>query len=570
MKILKYIFSRDHKIIAKQFLITAMFMGFIGLFISVLFRLQLAYPNRPFYIFKLFFNKFANDGYLDPSFYLSLVTIHGTIMIFFVLTGGLSGTFSNLLIPLQIGARDMASPFLNMLSYWLFLLSSLTMLYSFFVITGPASAGWTIYPPLSALPKAINGSGTGQTVWLISMSIFIISSLIGNINYITTIMNMRTQGLTMYRLPIIIWALLLTAILGLLSFPVLMAAVILLILDRGFGTSFYLSDIFLAGEYLHYDGGSPILFQHLFWFLGHPEVYIVILPALGISSEILSINCRKPLFGYHTMIYSLIAIAGLSFFVWAHHMFISGINPLIGSVFTITTLIIAVPSAIKVFNYIATIWRGNIKFTTPMLFTIGLISFFITGGLTGIYLGNAILDINLNDTYFVVAHFHIVMGSAAIFGMFAGIYHWYPKLFQKMMNEKLGHIHFWITYISIYLIFFPMHFMGINGMPRRYYDFNAFGMFNIFINMNKFITIISIISGFAQLIFLYNFTYSMFKGKDSSKNPWKANTLEWTTPIEHIHGNWENDLPVVYRWPYEYSNPKYQDDYMPQNISDKH
>ncbi len=565
----EYIFSQDHKIIAKQFLITGIMMGILGIFISMLFRLQLAYPNYSFSIFKKLFGRHAIDGYLDPSFYLSLVTIHGTIMVFFVLTSGLSGTFSNLLIPLQIGARDMASPFMNMLSFWLFLLSAIIMLFSLFISTGPAASGWTIYPPLSALPKAIPGSGLGQTVWLISMSFFILSSLIGSINYITTILNMRTEGLTMNRLPIIIWALLLSAIMGLLSFPVLLSAVILLILDRSFGTSFYLSDIFIAGEALQYEGGSPILFQHLFWFLGHPEVYIVILPALGITSEIISINSRKPLFGYKAMILSLLGISGLSFFVWAHHMFVSGMNPMIGGIFMITTLLIAVPSAVKVFNYLATIWRGNIRFTTPMLFSIGLLSFFITGGLTGIYLGNAVLDVNLNDTYFVVAHFHIVMGSAAMFGMFAGIYHWFPKLFQKMMNERLGHIHFWITFIGIYIIFFPMHFMGLNGLPRRYYEFNAFGLFDNWIFTNKVITIATIVVVLTQLLFIFNFINSIYNGKDTSQNPWQANTLEWTTLIKPIHGNWIGDIPKVYRWPYEYSNPKYDMDYMPQSICEK-
>ena len=388
--------------------------------------------------------------------------MHGTFMVFFVLTAGLSGTFSNFLIPLQCGSRDMASPFLNMLSYWFFALSSIIMLVSLFVSTGPAAAGWTIYPPLSALPQAIPGSGLGMTLWLVAMVFFIASSLMGGINYITTVLNLRTEGMSMMRLPLTIWAFFLTAIIGVLSFPVLFAASLLLVFDRLLGTSFYLSDIFIGGELLHYSGGSPVLYQHLFWFLGHPEVYIVLLPALGITSEIVSVHSRKPIFGYRAMILSMLGITILSFIVWAHHMFVSGMNPFLGTVFMIFTLVIAVPSAIKAFNYITTLWKGNIQFTPPMLFAIGLVSYFITGGITGIFLGNAALDIPLHDTYFVTAHFHIVMGSASAFGFFAGVYQWFPKMFGRMMNNRLGYIHFWLTFISIYLVFFPMHYMG-NG-----------------------------------------------------------------------------------------------------------
>ncbi|WP_285059456.1 cytochrome c oxidase subunit I [Pedobacter ginsengisoli] len=562
----KYIFSQDHKMIAKQFLITGIIMAVIAMCLSILFRLQLAWPDKSFPILETFLGKWAEGGRIKPDFYLALVTIHGTIMVFFVLTAGLSGTFSNLLIPLQLGARDMASPFLNMLSYWFFFSACVIMMSSFFIQTGPASAGWTVYPPLSALPTAISGSGLGMTLWLISMVLFVASSLMGGINYVTTVLNMRTKGMDLWKMPLTIWAFFLTAILGILSFPVLVAGVVLLIFDRSFGTSFYLSDIVMGTQVLPNEGGSPILWQHLFWFLGHPEVYIVIMPALGISSEIISINSRKPIFGYHAMIYSLIGITTLSFIVWGHHMFVTGMNPLLGGVFMITTLIIAVPSAVKTFNYLATLWRGNIKFTPAMLFAIGLVSFFISGGLTGIFLGNAALDINLHDTYFVVAHFHLVMGSAAIFGMLAGVYHWYPRMFGRMMNNKLGYLHFWLTFIAAYLVFFPLHFLGLDGVPRRYYAFTEFEFMQKWLTVNVFVTWAAIIGALAQVAFLWNFFYSIFKGKRAPQNPWGANTLEWTAPVEHLHGNWPGEIPTVYRWPYDYSKPGAEEDFIPQTV----
>lgn len=565
----KYIFSMDHKMISKQFLVTGIIMGTIGMLMSLIFRLQLAYPETSFPIFETILGEWGKGGKIDPNFYLALITIHGTIMVFFVLTAGLSGTFSNLLIPLQLGARDMASPFLNMLSYWFFFTSSVVMLSSLFVQGGPASAGWTIYPPLSALPKAIPGSGTGMTLWLVSMILFIVSSLLGSINYVATVINMRTKGMKMTRMPLTIWAFLFTAILGILSFPVLFGGSLLLVFDRSFGTSFYLNEIpaDLAGG-IERVGGSPILFQHLFWFLGHPEVYIILLPALGITSEVIATNARKPIFGYRAMIGSIMAIALLSFIVWGHHMFITGMNPFLGSVFMLGTLIIAVPSAVKTFNYLGTLWKGNLRLNPQMMFAIGLVSFFISGGLTGIFLGNAALDINLHDTYFVVAHFHLVMGSAAIFGMICGIYHWYPKMFGRMMNESLGHIHFWMTIVSAYCVFFPMHFMGLAGVPRRYYAFTAYDQFNVFVDMNKFITYAAFMGGIAQIIFLFNFFYSMFKGKKAVQNPWESNTMEWTTPVEHLHGNWPGEIPHVYRWPYDYSVPGHDKDYIPQTTPD--
>lgn len=567
----KYVFSMDHKMISKQFLITGIIMGLIGMAMSIAFRLQLAYPDTSFPILEWFFgSKWAPDGKLDAGYYMALVTMHGTIMVFYVLTAGLSGTFANLLLPLQIGARDMASPFMNMLSYWFFLLSSIVLLSSLFVETGPASGGWTIYPPLSALPKAMPGSGMGMTLWLTAIVLFIVSSLLGGINYISTVLNMRTKGMSMTRLPLTVWALFLTAVLGLLSFPVLLGGGLLLLFDRGFGTSFYLSDIYLgsAGA-LEHTGGSPILFQHLFWFLGHPEVYIIIMPALGITSEIIAVNSRKPIFGYTAMVISLMGIAFLSFIVWGHHMFITGMNPLLGAVFLVTTLIIAVPSAVKTFNYLATLWRGNIRFTNAMMFAIGLVSFFISGGLTGIFLGNATLDIQLHDTYFVVGHFHIVMGCAAIFGMLAGIYHWFPKMFGRLMNKPLGYIHFWFTFISAYLVFFPMHFMGLAGVPRRYYAFTLLPEYGVWFDVNVVMTLAAILGGIAQIVFLYNFFSSIFIGKKSGTNPWQANTLEWTTPEERIHGNWPGEIPTVYRWAYDYSKPAYDEDFMMQNVPDE-
>ena len=562
----KYVFSEDHKVIAKQFLISGMLWAIIGGGMSMLFRLQLGFPGSNLDWLKPLLGGWIENGKMNPEFYLALVTMHGTIMVFFVLTAGLSGTFSNFLIPLQIGARDMASGFLNMLSYWFFFASSVIMFCSIFTETGPASGGWVIYPPLSALPQAMSGSGLGMTLWLCSMSLFIVSSLLGSINYITTVINLRTKGMSFLRMPLTIWAFFVTAIIGVLAFPVLFSAALLLIFDRSFGTSFYLSEIYIAGEALHNMGGSPVLFQHLFWFLGHPEVYIVLLPALGITSEIIATNSRKPIFGYKAMIGSIFGIAFLSFIVWAHHMFVTGMNPFLGSIFMLLTLVIAVPSAVKAFNYIATLWRGNIVFTPAMLFSIGLVSYFISGGLTGLILGNAALDIQLHDTYFVVAHFHLVMGTASFFGMVAGIYHWFPKMFGRMMDEKLGYIHFWVTFVGAYLVFFPMHYIGLAGFPRRYYSWTGFDAFNSFADLNSFISVAAFVTFGAQFIFVFNFLYSIFKGRKATENPWLSNTLEWTTPVNPGHGNWPGELPQVYRWPYDYSKPGAVLDYIPQNV----
>ncbi|ATL46373.1 cytochrome c oxidase subunit I [Chitinophaga caeni] len=550
----KYIFSMDHKMIAKQFLVTGIIWAIIGAFFSVLFRLQLGYPDATFPWLESILGHWAEGGRISPEAYYALVTMHGTILIFFVLTAGLSGTFSNFLIPLQVGARDMASPFMNMLSYWFFFIASVVMMSSLFVQTGPASGGWTSYPPLSALGDASIGSKIGMDLWLIAMTLFVVSSLLGSLNYISTILNMRTKGMSMTKLPLTIWALFFTAVLGVLSFPVLVSGFVLLIFDRHFGTSFYLSELFVAGKALSNEGGSAILYQHLFWFLGHPEVYIIILPAMGMVSEILAVNSRKPIFGYLAMVGSMFAIVLLAFLVWAHHMFVSGLNPLLGSVFVLLTLLIAIPSAIKVFNWLTTIWRGNIRFTPAALFSIGFVSTFISGGLTGIWLGNSSIDIHLHDTYFVIAHFHIVMGVSAFFGMFAGIYHWFPKMYGRYMNNTVSYMHFWITLVGAYLIFWPMHYEGIAGMPRRYYDYATWETFKQFAELNKFISTVVIIVFLAQLMFVFNFFYSIFKGrKVTSLNPWGATTLEWTVPLRPGHGNWPGEIPEVHRWPYDYS-----------------
>ncbi|NRB53232.1 MAG: cbb3-type cytochrome c oxidase subunit I [Saprospiraceae bacterium] len=553
-----YIFSQDHKMIAKQFLITGMFWAIIGGLMSLVFRLQLGFPEESMAWLKPILGKWitVNDagiGTLAPEFYYALVTMHGTIIVFFVLTAGLSGTFSNLLIPLQVGARDMASPLLNMFSYWFFFLAGVVMFASLFLNTGPFSGGWTAYPPLSALPQASSGSAAGMTLWTVSLVLFVVSVLLGGINYVTTVLNLRTKGMTMWRLPLTIWAFFITAIIGILSFPVLASGFFLLMCDRGLGTSFFLSEIFIGGQALDHVGGSPVLYQHLFWFLGHPEVYIIILPAMGIVSEVLSVHARKPIFGYKAMVYSILAIAFLSFIVWAHHMFMSGVNPFISNFFVIFTLIIAVPSAVKVFNWIATLYGGNVRFNSASLFAIGFVSMFISGGLTGIFLGNSAIDIQLHDTYFVVAHFHIVMGIAAFFGMYAGVYHWFPKMFGRFMNETLGKIHFWGTLIGAYAIFWPMHYLGMAGVPRRYYSFDIFDTFRHFSTMNKFITIAAIIVFALQVLMVINFFYSIWKGKKmTTQNPYGASTLEWTTPIEVGHGNWPGKIPAVQRWPYDY------------------
>ena len=551
-----YVFSQDHKMISKQFLITAIFWAFTGALLSLFFRTQLAWPNETFPILETLLGSWAEGGQITAEFYYSLVTMHGTILVFFVLTGGLSGTFSNFLIPLQIGARDMASPLMNMLSYWFFFVAGIVLFSSFFIQTGAASGGWTAYPPLNGIrDTSINlGSGLGFDLWLGSMALFIVSSLLGSLNYVATIINLRTKGMTMMRLPLLIWALLFTAILGILSFPALLSAAVLLEFDRLLDTSFFLNNIIIDGNLLAYKGGSPVLFQHLFWFLGHPEVYIIIFPAMGIVSEVLSVHAKKPIFGYKAMIMSIGSIMVVGFFVWAHHMFVTGMNPNLGIVFIIFTLLIAIPSSVKTFNWLTTLWRGNIKLTPPMMFAIGFISFFIFGGITGLFLGNAPVDLPLHDTYFVVAHFHVVMGVSAFFGMWAGVYQWFPKMYGRFMNDTMSYIHFWGSLIGGWLVFIPMHFL--TGVPRRYYSFEQFTTFDIFQDVNIIITLGAFLVFIVQFVFIINFFYSIFKGRpmtDDNLNPWGANTLEWTTPVERIHGNWPGAIPEVHRWPYDYS-----------------
>lgn len=563
----KYVFSQDHKIISRQFLVTGIFWAIVGGLMSVLFRLQLGYPEETFKVLSAFLGDWAPKGKMDPEMYYGLVTIHGTVLVFFVLTAGLSGTFSNFLIPLQIGARDMASPFLNMLSYWFFAVAGVIMFASLFLSTGPASGGWTTYPPLSALKEASMGSGLGMDLWLVSMALFIVSSLLGGLNYIVTILNMRTKGMSMTRMPLTIWAFLFTAVLGVLSFPVLLSGAVLLLFDRHAGTSFYLSEIYIAGKALPNVGGSPILFQHLFWFLGHPEVYIIMLPAMGMASEILSTHSRKPIFGYMAMVLSLIGITILAFLVWAHHMFVTGMDPFLGGIFVLLTLLIAIPSAVKVFNWLTTIFRGNIRFTVPMLFALGFVSLFISGGLTGLFLGNSALDIHLHDTYFVIAHFHIVMGISAFFGMFAGVYHWFPKMYGRFMNNTMGYVHFFITFVGAYVIFWPMHYEGVAGMPRRYFDYSSWESFKQFAELNQLISVAAIVVFFAQLLFVFNYFVSIWKGrKVLDGNPWKANSLEWTTPILPGHGNWDGPIPEVHRWAYDYKDNGEGGDFIPQNV----
>ncbi|MDR7451652.1 MAG: cbb3-type cytochrome c oxidase subunit I, partial [Armatimonadota bacterium] len=563
----RYIFSQDHKIIGLQYLFTSLFMAVVGGFLAMLIRMQLGFPTAKFYWAQwLFPGGFANNQ-IKPDFYLAVVTMHGTIMIFFVLTTALSGGFGNFLIPLQIGARDMAFPFMNMLSYWLYPPAIVVLLLSFFVSGGAPNAGWTSYPPLSALPNAAPGSGLGQTLWLISLAILIVAFLFGSLNYITTILQLRARGMSLLRMPLTIWGLLFTAILMLLSFPVLFAAAIMLLFDRLGGTSFFVpAGLVVGNTVIQHAGGSPLLWQHLFWFLGHPEVYVLILPPMGIVSEVLATHARKPIFGYPFMVGSMAAISFLSFVVWGHHMFVSGMHPLVGMAFMTTTLAIAIPSAVKTFNWLATLWRARIRFTTAMMFAIGFISLFVTGGLTGIFLGSPAIDIYVHDTYFVVAHFHFVMASAALFGIFAGTYHWFPKMFGRFMNERLGKWHFWLTFVGIYLTFFPMHFAGIAGMMRRIFSTGLYAHLQGLAWVNIFISLAAFMLGAAQLLFIWNLFASLVRGQRAPANPWGATTLEWQTSSPPPHGNFPGALPEVHRWPYDYSVPGAPEDFIPQTV----
>jgi cytochrome c oxidase subunit 1 len=573
----RYVFSKDHKVIGIQYYVTAMLMALVAGLLAMLIRIQLAWPEKDYtWLGKLFpmgYDVGGGFGVMRPEFYAMLFTMHGTIMVFFVLSTAPVSGFGNLLIPLQVGARDMAFPFLNGLSYWTFLPGCLVILASFFVETGAAAGGWTSYPPLSALKGAVPGSGTGQTLWIVGMTFFIASFTMGGLNFVTTILNLRTKGLSLFRMPLTLWAMFLVAILGLLAFPALVAACIMLIFDRHFGTSFFLpAQLVLnnvpllnaAGQPLH-TGGSPLLWQHLFWFLGHPEVYILMLPALGFTSDILSTFSRRPIFGYKAMVWAMCGIGFLSFIVWGHHMFVSGMSPYLGMAFAVGTILIAVPSAVKTFNWLATLYRSRIRFTTPMLWAMGVISLFISGGLSGVWLAQAGPDIHLHDTMFVAAHFHLIMAGAALFGVFAATSFWFPKMFGRTMNEPLGKAHFWFTFVTYYGTFFPMHYIGIAGHLRRIYDPYQYEFLKPLQPINEFITISALVLGASQVLFFINFFWSAFKGKKASENPWDAAGLEWSTPSPPPHGNWPGAIPEVHRWPFEYSNPDEPKDFVMQH-----
>ncbi len=549
----KYVFSQDAKIIALQYSMTAMAVGLIALVLSVLMRLQLGFPN----VFS----------FITPDAYIQFVTMHGMIMVIYLLTALFLGGFGNYLIPLMVGARDMVFPYVNMISYWIYLWAVILLLASFFVPGGPTGAGWTLYPPQTILPGT-PGADWGILLMLVSLGFFVIGFTMGGLNYVVTVLQARTRGMTLMRMPLTVWAIFTATVLALFAFPALLVSAVMMTLDSVLGTSFFMPAIVSMGQTLDYSGGSPVLFQHLFWFFGHPEVYIVALPAFGIISELISVHARKNIFGYRLMVWAIVVIGGLSFVVWAHHMYVSGMNPYFGFFFATTTLIIAVPTAIKVYNWVLTLWRGNIRLTIPMLFAIGFVFTFINGGLTGIFLGNVIVDIPLSDTYFVVAHFHMVMAVSPVLAVFGAVYHWYPKITGRMLNETLGKFHFWVTFVGLYCIYYPMHYLGILGVPRRYYSNGV----TDFIpesaqTLNAGISIAAIIVASTQLVFLYNLAVSSTRGKPAGDNPWGATTLEWqTATTPPTHGNFGKELPLVYRWAYDYSVPGAKEDFIPQNV----
>ena len=549
--ITKYIWCQDHKVIALQYGITAISVGVLAMILSAMMRLQLAFPE----VFS----------FITPNNYYQFVTMHGMIMVIYLLTALFLGGFGNFLIPLMCGARDMVFPYVNMLSFWVYLLSVIILMASFFVPGGPTGAGWTLYPPQSILPGT-PGTDWGILFMLISLAVFIVAFTMGGLNYVTTVLQARCRGMTLMRMPLSVWGIFVATILGLLAFPALLVSAVMMILDKTIGTSFFIPAVLSMGESLDHLGGSPILFQHLFWFFGHPEVYIVALPAFGIISDLISTHARKNIFGYRMMVWAIVAIGALSFVVWAHHMYVSGMNPYFGFFFATTTLIIAIPTAIKVYNWVLTLWRGNIRFTVPMMFAIGFIFTFTHGGLTGLFLGNVTVDLPLSDTYFVVGHFHMVMGVSPVLAVFGAIYHWFPKISGRMFNETLGKWHFWLTFLGTYSIYLPMHYLGILGVPRRYY---ANGITDFIPEsaqtMNVGITIAALLVAVVQIIFFVNIIWSLRNGKKADSNPWGATTLEWQTPdTPPKHGNWGPELPVVYRWAYDYSVPGQSLDFIPQ------
>ena len=552
-----YIFSLDHKMIARQFLFQGLFMIVIGALLAMLVRWQLAWPETAVpglnFIPEPYVYPGPNGGgIIPPQTYNALFTMHATIMIFFVVMPIMVGTFGNFLIPLMIGAGDMAFPKLNMLSFWVAFVSGIVLLSSFFVSGGPAAGGWTSYATLSSRAQ-YTGVDLGQDLWIIALMINGVSSLMGAINYITTIINMRAPGMHYFRMPLTVWSLFITAILLLLAIPVLTAALAMLLFDRMVGTSFFMPE----------GGGQPLLWQHMFWFFGHPEVYILVLPAMGVTSDLLSTFSRKPVFGYHAMAFSMIAIAFLSWIVWGHHMFVSGMNPLMGTAFMMTTMVIAVPSAIKTFNWLGTLWGGTIRLTVPMLFALGFVSNFLIGGLSGIFMASTPVDIFIHDTYYIVAHFHYVV-AGIVFALFAAVYYWFPKMFGRMTNEPLGKIHFVLTYIFFNGAFFPMHFLGVAGHMRRIYNPTQYEFLLPLQHWNVFITVSALLLGASQILFVGNFFWSLFAGKKAERNPWQANTLEWSAPTPPPHGNFET-TPTVYRGAYEYSSPEVKEDWLPQD-----
>jgi len=550
----KYIFSLDHKVIGIQYFLLALSAVWVGMVLSLLMRIHMIWPQANLPIF----------GHIQPETYLSILTMHGTIMVFFVLTTAPQGGFGNYFLPIQIGAPDMAFPVLNMLSFWTTFVAFMIMLAAFFVNGGAPLHGWTGYPPLSAMQSTGPGEGLGADLWITSIAIFCAASLMGALNFITTTLDLRAKGMSMMRMPLTVWSWFITAILGLLAFGVLLSAGILLLMDRNLGTSFYVPLVVVNGQIMGHKGGSPLLWQHLFWFFGHPEVYIAIVPGMGVTSQLLSTFSRKPIFGYKAMVYAMLSIGFLGFMVWGHHMFMSGMNPWSAFAFSILTMCIGVPSAIKTFNWLGTIWHGKVRFYTPMLFAVGFVSLFVSGGLSGPFLAQPTLDIPLHDTAFVVGHFHLIMGVAAIFGIFAATYYWVPKMFGRMMNETLGKIHFWFTFVGTYTIFMPMHYLGMAGQPRRYSQFTEVAYLQHLIPLNRFITYAAIITVSAQVVFVINLFWSMFKGPRASDNPWEATTLEWNTTTPPPHDNFGGHTPVVHNGPYEYGVPGAARDYVMQ------